>query len=181
MFMSLRADLRPQELLASVAAPSDRKLLLFCAACLSADWMDEEWLQLIYSRVDEVLSKEKHISALLGCFGAINGSPTPIEFAEWVVRPLETPYPSHQYQSRLLFEVFGNSLRHVEFDPRWQTSDVVGLARAIYDDRAFDSMPILADALMDAGCENDQIISHCRANGPHVRGCWVVDMILGKE
>ena len=57
----------------------------------------------------------------------------------------------------------------------------VGVARAIYDDKAFERMPILADALMDAGCEEEQIISHCRSDGPHVRGCWVVDLVLGKE
>ena len=42
-------------------------------------------------------------------------------------------------------------------------------------------MPILADALQDAGCDNDDILTHCRGEGPHVRGCWVVDLVLGKE
>ena len=51
----------------------------------------------------------------------------------------------------------------------------------IYDDRAFDRLPILADALIDAGCDDEQILEHCRAPGPHVRGCWVVDLVLGKE
>jgi hypothetical protein len=78
-------------------------------------------------------------------------------------------------------DIFGNPFRPVTFDPRWRTSDVVGLARAIYDDKAFERMPILADALMDAGCEDEQIIAHCRGDGPHVRGCWVVDLVLGKE
>ena len=81
----------------------------------------------------------------------------------------------------VLRDIFGNPFRPVAFDPRWQTSDVVGLARAIYDDKAFERMPILADALMDAGCEKEQIIAHCRGDGPHVRGCWVVDLVLGKE
>jgi len=67
------------------------------------------------------------------------------------------------------------------FDPRWRTSDVVDVARGIYEDKAFERMPILADALMDAGCEDEQIIGHCRGEGPHVRGCWVVDLVLGKE
>ncbi|MCE9530621.1 MAG: hypothetical protein K8T89_05755 [Planctomycetes bacterium] len=78
-------------------------------------------------------------------------------------------------------EIFGNPFRPVTIDPRWQTSNVIDLATAIYTDRAFDRMPILADALMDAGCDNDEIIHHCRGDGPHVRGCWVVDLILGKE
>jgi len=67
------------------------------------------------------------------------------------------------------------------FDPRWLTADTLGLARGIYEDRAFDRMPLLADALMDAGCDEDQILSHCRTGGPHVRGCWVVDLVLDKE
>jgi hypothetical protein len=78
-------------------------------------------------------------------------------------------------------DIFENQFRPVAFDPRWRTSDVVGLARAIYDDKAFERMPILADALMDAGCEDEQVISHCRGDGRHVRGWWVVDLILGKE
>jgi hypothetical protein len=81
----------------------------------------------------------------------------------------------------LLHCVFGNPFRPVPFDPRWRTSDVIGLAMAIYEDKAFERMPILADALMDAGCEYEQVIGHCRGEGPHVRGCWVVDMLLGKD
>jgi hypothetical protein len=69
----------------------------------------------------------------------------------------------------------------VAFDPRWHTSDAVALAQSIYDERAFERLPILADALMDAGCEDEQVISHCRSEGPHVRGCWVVDLVLGKQ
>jgi hypothetical protein len=60
------------------------------------------------------------------------------------------------------------------------TSDVIALARGSYEERAFDRMPILADALQDAGCDSDDILSHCRGPGPHARGCWVVDLILGK-
>jgi len=58
---------------------------------------------------------------------------------------------------------------------------VVKLAESIYDERAFDRMPILADALEEAGCANADILAHCRQPGEHVRGCWAVDLILGKE
>ncbi len=58
---------------------------------------------------------------------------------------------------------------------------MAALARSIYDDRAFDRLPVLADALEDAGCTDAAILDHCRGPGPHVRGCWVVDLILGKS
>ena len=69
----------------------------------------------------------------------------------------------------------------IAIDPRWLTSNVVDLAGAIYEERAFEKMPILADALMDAGCDSEEIINHCRGNGPHVRGCWVVDLLTGRK
>jgi hypothetical protein len=81
----------------------------------------------------------------------------------------------------LSHDVFGNPFRPVPADPAWLTSAVVALAGGIYADRAFDRMPILADALEDAGCEDTDVLSHCRSGGPHVRGCWVVDLLLGKE
>jgi hypothetical protein len=81
----------------------------------------------------------------------------------------------------LLSEVIGNPFRPVTVDPRWLTSTAVALARAIYDERAFDRLPILADALEDAGCDNTDLLAHCRGDGPHVRGCWAVDLVLGKE
>lgn len=76
--------------------------------------------------------------------------------------------------------VFGNPFRPVELDRRWLTSTVVALSRSVYADRAFDRLPILADALQDAGCDSDSVLSHCRGDGPHTRGCWVVDLLLGK-
>jgi hypothetical protein len=78
-------------------------------------------------------------------------------------------------QADLVRDIFGNPFRPVTLNLTWLTSNVVLLAEAIYQDRAFERMPILADALMDAGCEDDSILAHCRSEGPHVRGCWVVD------
>ncbi len=77
--------------------------------------------------------------------------------------------------------IFGNPFRPITLDPRWQTETVVALATGIYAERAFDRMPILADALEEAGCDHADILSHCRGDGPHVRGCWVVDLVLGKQ
>ena len=84
-------------------------------------------------------------------------------------------------QAGLLRDIFGSRLRPVTADPRWRTPTATGLAGAIYAERAFDRMPILADALADAGCDDADVLSHCRGDGPHVRGCWVVDLLLGKK
>jgi hypothetical protein len=79
-------------------------------------------------------------------------------------------------------EIFGNPFCPITFPSAWRTSDVMLLAQGIYDAKAFDQMPILADALQDAGCDSEDILAHCReAKQAHVRGCWVVDLVLGKE
>ncbi|MDB5306481.1 MAG: hypothetical protein JWO38_683 [Gemmataceae bacterium] len=80
----------------------------------------------------------------------------------------------------LLAEVDGPRVSAVAFDPAWRTSTTVALARQMYDARDVGPMPILADALQDAGCGNEVIRSHCRSEGLHVRGCWVVDQVSEK-
>ncbi len=80
----------------------------------------------------------------------------------------------------LVRDIVGNPFRPEAFDPAWRSETVVALASGIYAERAFDRMPILADALEEAGCDSADILSHCRGPGPHVRGCWVVDAVLGK-
>jgi hypothetical protein len=82
----------------------------------------------------------------------------------------------------LLKEIAGNPFRPVEFDSAWRTVDVMLLARGIYDEKAFDRMPILADAMQDAGCESAEILNHLRdPHATHVRGCWALDLVLEKE
>ncbi len=78
----------------------------------------------------------------------------------------------------LLRCVAGNPFRSVQFDPAWRTSTAAGLAGAIHAERAFDRLPILADALEDAGCDDAEVLAHCRADAAHARGCWVVEAIL---
>jgi hypothetical protein len=90
----------------------------------------------------------------------------------------------HALYVHLLRDLFGNPFRLASLDPavlQWQERIIVKLAQSIYDDRVFDRMPVLADALEDAGCHEVAILDHCRGQGPHVRGCWVVDLLLGKE
>jgi hypothetical protein len=89
---------------------------------------------------------------------------------------------AHSRLVPLAYEIFGNPFRPVTFSPEWRADTAVALARQIYESRDFGAMPILADALQDAGCANEDILSHCRdPKQVHVRGCWVVDLVLGKE
>ena len=86
------------------------------------------------------------------------------------------------FQTDLLRDIFGNPFRPVAFADEWRSSTAVALAKQMYDSRDFSAMPILADALQDAGCEDEQVLNHCRdAKQTHVRGCWVVDLVLGKK
>ncbi len=83
-------------------------------------------------------------------------------------------------QVPLLRDIFGNPFRPVAFDPRWRSESAVALARTAYDTRNFSLLPILADALEDAGCDNAEVLTHLRQpDAVHVRGCWVVDGVLG--
>jgi hypothetical protein len=90
------------------------------------------------------------------------------------------PTEEKRHLAELVRDLFGNPYRPVKFDRSWRTSTAVGLADGIYADRAFDRLPILADALEEAGCDNADMLAHCRGDGPHARGCWVVDLVLGK-
>jgi len=84
----------------------------------------------------------------------------------------------------LLHEVFGDPFGGCVVPPtvlKWNDGTVTKIAQGIYEERAFDRLPILHDALLDAGCDDEELLAHCRSAGPHVRGCWAVDLILGKE
>jgi hypothetical protein len=85
---------------------------------------------------------------------------------------------------RLFRDVIGNPFRPVELDPswlHWKDRGVQRLARAIYEERRFQDLPALGGALAEAGCTFAAVLAHCREPGEHVRGCWVLDMLLGKK
>jgi hypothetical protein len=87
-------------------------------------------------------------------------------------------------QAKFLREILGNPLRQVAVDPVWlhrNDGAVRKRAQAIYDERAFEKMPLLADVLEKAGCFDEEMLSHCRKPGQHVRGCWLLDLVLGKD
>ena len=134
---------------------TDRKLQLVSSGCCRRIW------QLLTDAREAVF----------------NSAPT---FSWWKwVRPRAD---EGKAQASLLRCIFGPLLfRPIALDPLWLASPVPELAESIYVDRAFDRLPLLADALEDAGCTNADILNHCRQPGVHTRGCWVVDLLLGKS
>jgi hypothetical protein len=87
-----------------------------------------------------------------------------VAFRSSHVQPLSLP-PAVELRAQVPFlhDIFGpQPFRDIAVDPRWLTSDVAALARGIYDEKAFDRLPILADALQDAGCDNEEVLDHCR-------------------
>src|SRR5262245_2906259 len=95
---------------------------------------------------------------------------------DWACSDVEVPdVPT---RCTLLRCIFGNPFKPVTVNPAWLTRNVVELGKAIYDDRAFERMPVLADALEDRGCTSTEMLEHCRGRGEHVRGCWLVYLLL---
>jgi len=110
------------------------------------------------------------------------GHPDPWEVAEAVAHDLCEESPDFLHAAFVnARDIFGNPFRPVVVDPIWFTPTAVAIASSIYQDRAFDRLPILADALENAGCADANILLHCRQPGEHVRGCWAVDPVLGKS
>jgi hypothetical protein len=84
-------------------------------------------------------------------------------------------------QCGILRDIIGNPFLPLALNPIWLSSTVKNLAESVYTDGAFGKMPILGDALEDAGCDNEDILKHCREPGEHCRGCWCLDLVLGKS
>jgi hypothetical protein len=111
--------------------------------------------------------------------------------AEWLACTVHYVRIAHRFLERpiwislagLLRDTVGNPFRPVVLSPAvlaWNAGTVYHIAQAIYEERAFDHLPILADDLEEAGCTNPDVLNHCRQPGLHIRGCWVVDLVLGK-
>jgi hypothetical protein len=96
-----------------------------------------------------------------------------------VLELVADPAAEAVHLSALLRCVFGNPFRPVVFATVWRTATAVAVAEGVYADRAFDRLPVLADALEDAGCDSAELLAHLRGPGPHARGCWALDAVLG--
>jgi hypothetical protein len=180
---------------------SHRKLQLFCCACCRRIWSlltDERSRKgvIVREQYEDGQATEEELSAA--------GKEASLVASSWAASAARDTASGNHYRVAwfatnaaasstdlelslagefgilLLHDIFGNPF-HLSFHPAWRTAKVTALAQDIYDDRAFYGLPILADALEDAGCDNSDILNHCRQPGEHVRGCWVVDLILGKE
>jgi hypothetical protein len=103
-----------------------------------------------------------------------------IYVADFAAAASPDPQAAAAAQAAWVRDLAGDPFRPGSFDPAWRTANTLSLARGIYGERAFERLPILADALEDAGCADRAALEHCRGGGPHVRGCWVLDLILGK-
>lgn len=175
---------------------SDRKFRLWAVAYCRHIWdqmLDERSrnaVEVAEQFADSHTSRQELSKAVRAAYG-VPISPTSgySRFCAWNTARLAirqrvrliTNAPFASVQRDLLWDIFGNPFRSVSFDPQWRTDTVLTLAHQMYESRDFSAMPILADALQDAGCDSTDILSHCRGNGPHVRGCWVVDLVLDKE
>jgi hypothetical protein len=83
--------------------------------------------------------------------------------------------------SNVVRDIFGSQFYRVTIDPRWQSSAVLDLARTIDTEQCYERLPILADALMDAGCDDEMLLEHCRDANYHVKGCWAIELILSND
>jgi hypothetical protein len=84
-------------------------------------------------------------------------------------------------QAQLLHDIAGNPFRPVTFETARLTPQAATLARAIYEERRFTDLPVLADALEEGGCTQADLLGHLRSDGQHARGCWALDLVLGNE
>lgn len=171
----------PSRLLAFVGGqPGERRLRLFAAVCRLQQWprfrddVENQMTSALFDGGDgefQVMSLDDTLlAANQASYQAIFGVPNTIAVAEVLA-----------LQAEHFRDIIGNPFRRIRFDPRWRTDDVIGLARGIELEQDFSRLPILADALMDAGCDDDDMLAHCHFAGPHVQGCWVVDLALGTE
>jgi hypothetical protein len=172
-------------------AASDRKLRLFACACGRTLW-DE----LTKAGRRAVETAERYADGRADAEELRKAwSRTDAFSCESLVCCAQSPYPLQLLiddcknfrvaaAAALVRELFGNPFRTPRVEPGWLVANggvVTHMAEAIYEERRFDEMPVLGDALEDAGCADREILTHCRQAGGHALGCWVLDALLGKS
>jgi len=186
--------------------PSERKFRLFAVACCRRVWhllghdRNRQRVELAEQYADGEVPEHAVEDA---ASGGHDGSGGPTEAAFWCcaedafdaasfvsVQARSTDEgrspADKSWKAALVRDLFGNPFHPVTLDPAWRTSTVISLAQAAYQERNLpsgelptDQLAVLADALEDAGCTNPALLEHLRGPGPHVRGCWPIDFILG--
>jgi hypothetical protein len=180
---------------------SERKRRLFAVACSRRMW---DWIDVLGRGAVDVAEKfadgltgpEELRAARLACQGAGSqaawyaAATNPAIAARNAARSAQAGVANNAgsetaellAQADLLRDIFGPMpFRPLPVDPSWLTPAVVSLAQVIYEHRCLDRLPVLADALEGNGCTDADLLGHCRGPGPHVRGCWTVDLVLGKQ
>jgi hypothetical protein len=155
------------------------------AADANALWRAQRWAQAaarLFSRRREPLWFHRWLASLVAAVAAakrVRFDPQKEFFRGAADREGRT---ERKARAELVRELFGNPFRPAAA-PAWRVgedSTALRLAQAIYRERRFADLPILADALEEAGCDHADALAHCRSGGEHVCGCWVVDLLLGK-
>jgi hypothetical protein len=181
-----------QKMLEFLPGPaSDRKLRLLAVACCrriwrAADYKDVKAASESMRRMGSAqTSGESHAVDFLAWPPCNPRSHVAYYVSTTIARSSPDCFAESSAQCCLLRDIFHNPFQPMPtLNPAWLTWNggiVPTLAQAIYDKRAFNCLPVLADALEEAGCDNEEIMAHCRGPGPHVKGCWVVDLVLAKE
>jgi hypothetical protein len=184
--------------------PSARKMRLFTCACCRKIWnllIDErsrtavevaELYAVKKINSAEVMAYEEAAAAAVDNtkeYGQDPAAAAAVSLALWATADWgalqalrwTTELIARKEQVEIIDCIFRIPSRPITLNPSWLTSTALALATGIYSEKAFDRMPILADALQDAGCDNEDILNHLRGPGPHALGCWVLDLILGRE
>ena len=166
-----------------VVKPRNRNAVLtseaYADGLATRDEMEAAWMNLAWERA---MYSEWHIVALTA--GLPYSAPTQADrdrFARANTAPFER---SREEWSDALRDIAGNPFQERVLRPHWLLADdraATALAESIYDEHAFERLPILADALEDGGCDGEPILAHLRGPGPHFRGCWALDLVLGKD
>jgi hypothetical protein len=163
------------------ATPFEQARMAFCEAIGPSAADDDGYDYLDPLRCKEVPTRVAKLAALATAAAIAGRAPADVRPGAAWHQAFERAWQDANVRLTALTRcVLGNPFQPPAFDPRWRTTAAVELCRSMDHGREFGAMPILADALEEAGCDDPDILAHCRGDGPHARGCWVVDAVLGK-